>query len=57
MRHMLEDHEKDVAKFTLASKFLQDPDIKSWVIKTLPTLNEHLKMAKEIHERIEKTGK
>ena len=56
MRHMVEDHEKDVAKFQSASKNLQDPDLKAWALKTLPTLNEHLRMAKDIHGQIEKKG-
>src|SRR5207248_3160534 len=56
MRHMVEDHEKDVAKFQTAAKSLQDPDLKAWALKTLPTLNEHLRMAKEIHGQVEKKG-
>jgi len=54
MRHMLEDHEKDVAEFQRASKNLQDPDLKAWVLKTLPTLNEHLQLAKRVHAQVEK---
>ena len=57
MRHMVEDHEKEVAKFQTAAKSLQDPDLKAWALKTLPTLNEHLRMAKDIHGQIEKKAK
>ncbi len=42
------------SKFQMASKGLQDPDLKMWATKTLPTLNEHLKMAKDIHGKLEK---
>lgn len=44
---MVEDHEKDVAEFQKESTAAQDPDLKAWVTKTLPTLQDHLKMAKE----------
>jgi len=53
MRHMLEDHEKDIAKFQEATKNLQDPDLRTWATKTLPTLNEHLRMAKDVHSKVE----
>jgi putative membrane protein len=44
---MVKDHEKDVAEFEKQSTAAQDPDLKAWVTKTLPTLQDHLKMAKE----------
>ena len=46
MAHMVEDHEKDVAEFRKALQNVQDPDLKAWVEKTLPTLEEHLRLAK-----------
>jgi putative membrane protein len=45
---MLADHKKDVAEFMRQSKTATDPDIKAWVIGTLPTLQEHLKMIEEL---------
>src|SRR4051812_29467724 len=45
---MLADHKKDVAEFMHQSKAASDPDVKAWVTKTLPTLQEHLKMIEEI---------
>jgi putative membrane protein len=54
MRHMLEDHEQDVAKFQTNAKLLQDADFRGWALKTLPILNEHLRLAKEIHGKVEK---
>lgn len=47
MADMVEDHEKDVKEFEKASKDAKDPDLKAWAAKTLPTLQEHLKMAKD----------
>lgn len=43
---MVADHEKDVAEFEKAMQEVKDPDVQNWVSKTLPTLQEHLRMAK-----------
>jgi len=57
VKDMLEDHQKDVADFRKEANKGQDPDIKSWAAKTLPTLEEHLTMVKGIRsERMSKTG-
>ena len=48
MHDMIKDHQKDVAEFQKESTAAQDPDIKAWVSKTLPTLQDHLKQAKEM---------
>ena len=47
MAAMVSDHERTVADFQKESNAAQDPDLKAWVSKTLPTLQDHLKMAKE----------
>ena len=49
---MVEDHEKDVAEFEKQSTAAQDPDLKAWVSKTLPTLQDHLKMAKDTQAKV-----
>src|SRR5947199_64243 len=49
---MVKDHEKDVAEFQKKSTAAQDPDLKAWVSKTLPTLQDHLKMAKETAAKV-----
>jgi putative membrane protein len=51
MKTMVEDHEHDVAKFRTESQSAQDPDVKSFAAKTLPTLEHHLEMAKEVSAR------
>lgn len=51
MKLMVADHNKDVAEFQRASKTTKDADLKSWVTKTLPTLQEHQTMAKEINAK------
>jgi len=44
---MVEDHEDDVELFEKASKS-EDPDVKAFALKTLPTLRHHLQMAKDL---------
>lgn len=45
MKHMVSDHKKDVSDFQKASKSAKDADVKAFASKTLPTLQEHLKLA------------
>lgn len=56
MKDMVMDHKKDVAEFQKESKSAMDPDLKSWAGQTLPTLQEHLKMAEEYSAAGQKTG-
>lgn len=39
---MLEDHQKDVAKFKSEADKAQDPQLKQWVQNTVPVLQKHL---------------
>ncbi len=48
MENMVKDHTKDVAEFKQEDSMAKDQDLKSWVGKTLPTLQDHLKEAKQI---------
>ena len=47
MEHMVKDHKKDVKEFQKAANDAQDPDVKAFAANTLPTLQEHLQMAKD----------
>lgn len=47
---MLDEHKKDVAGFTLETKKLQDPELKNFAIKTLPSLQNHLDKINAIHD-------
>jgi len=49
MADMLKDHKKDVAAFQRESTSAQDPDVKAFASKTLPTLQEHLKHAETLN--------
>jgi putative membrane protein len=54
MKMMVEDHEKDVSMVEDYAKKATDPAIKKFCEDTLPTLREHLKMAKEVNEMVNK---
>jgi len=45
MSHMVSDHKKDVKEFESEAKSGKDADLKTFASTTLPTLQEHLKMA------------
>jgi putative membrane protein len=47
MTAMVSDHVKDVNEFKLEAHRGTDPDVKAWAAKTLPTLEDHLRMARE----------
>jgi putative membrane protein len=48
MKHMVMDHQKDVAEFKKASTSAKDPDVKNFASQTLPTLEDHLKEAQKV---------
>ena len=50
--HMVADHAKAVASFQHASKTAANADLKAWAAKTLPTLEEHHKMARDINAKV-----
>jgi putative membrane protein len=52
---MVSDHVKDVNAFKRQSTSGKDPDLKAWATKTLPTLEEHLKLARETNAKVSKT--
>lgn len=53
---MLSDHNKDVSEFEKQSTKGTDPDLKAFASKTLPTLQEHLQMAKTLPGNESKSG-
>lgn len=44
----IQAHEKDIKKFQEAGKDVKDPELKAWVTKTLPVLQDHLAQAKQL---------
>ncbi len=49
---MLKDHKKDVADFKNEASGGRDSDVKSFASKTLPTLQEHLKMVQDLSSKM-----
>jgi putative membrane protein len=49
---MVDDHEKDVAKFKEQSEDSSDPDAKAFAAKTLPTLQKHLDLIKALQAKM-----
>ena len=52
MDDMVKDHKKDVAEFRKEANGGKDSDVKGFASKTLPTLEEHLKMAEDTHAKV-----
>ena len=52
---MVDDHVKDVKAFEKVANGSGDSDIKAFAAKTLPTLQEHLKMAQTTDAAVRKT--
>jgi putative membrane protein len=53
MRMMVEDHDKDVADFQQKSTDAADAALKAWVTKTLPTLQDHQRLAHAIQGKVQ----
>lgn len=49
---MVKDHTDDVSDFQKESTKAEDADLKAFVTRTLPTLQEHLKKAQEIEPKV-----
>jgi putative membrane protein len=52
MQMMVTDHEEDVEKFRKESREAEDPDVRAYAAKTLPTLESHLDMAREVYASV-----
>lgn len=48
-QHAIEDHQKDIEKFKTASEKAQDPELKAFASKTLPVLQQHLELARQLN--------
>ena len=54
MADMVNDHRADVSEFQKEANSGQDADLKAFAAKTLPTLQEHLRMAESVHTGVKK---
>ena len=55
MNHMVKDHEQTVKLFRKEAEKGESAELKQFASKTLPTLEEHLKMAKDLQGQFKKT--
>jgi putative membrane protein len=56
MDEMVKDHEKDVELFEQQADSGEDPDLRAFAEETLPTLREHLELAKEVQSQVTAAG-
>jgi len=56
MNAMLQDHRKDVSEFRTESTKGRDADVKAFASKTLPTLEDHLKLAQQTEKAVGTSG-
>lgn len=52
MKHMVEDHKKDVKAFEKAAKSADNAELKGFASRTLPTLQAHLKLAQTTYDGV-----
>ena len=52
MKHAVSDHKKDVKEFEKEAKKGKDNDVKNFASNTLPTLEEHLRLAEDTNNTV-----
>ena len=52
MQEMVKDHTQDVAEFEKASQTASDPELRGWAAAKLPTLREHLALARDVNSQV-----
>jgi putative membrane protein len=52
IKHMVDDHVEDVAAFRREARTAHDADLRHWAAKTLPTLESHLRMARDVRREV-----
>ena len=52
VRAMVKDHKQDVAEFRRMHSGAVDPNLKAWIDKTLPTIEDHLKTIEGIQAQM-----
>ena len=52
IKDMVSDHKKDVKDFQTEADKAEDADLKGWVTKTLPTLEDHLRLAQTVESTV-----
>jgi putative membrane protein len=57
VKDQLKDHQDDVGKFTAEAQNGSVPNVKSFASSTLPTLQQHLELIKNLHKSEKETAK
>jgi len=57
MNDMVKDHQQDVAEFQKEANSGSNADLKAFAGKTLPTLQEHLKLAQDTNASLSSTSR
>ena len=57
MEHMVKDHKQDVEEFEKEAKHSKDADLKAFAEKTLPTLQDHLRLAQTTYDAVKHGNK
>lgn len=57
MKMMVSDHRKDIREFEHEARRGEDPEVKAFAEKALPTLREHLNMAEQTHSSVSGEGR
>jgi len=52
VKHMVKDHQKDAKEFADAADDVKDPDLKAFAQKTRTTVEDHLRMAREMEASV-----
>lgn len=52
MQEMVKDHTQDVAEFEKASQAASDAELRGWAAAKLPTLREHLALARDVNSQV-----
>lgn len=55
MKHMVRDHKEDVKEFKKAAEDAKDPEVRAFAAKTLPILQDHLKLAEDVEASLKRT--
>ncbi|MFN8389405.1 MAG: DUF4142 domain-containing protein [Bdellovibrionota bacterium] len=56
VKHMVTDHKKDIAEFRRESQSSKTDEIKQFAGRTLPALEEHLKIAQDLSSKDQQSG-
>ena len=56
MQAMIADHRKDLNEFRIEAKMGKDADVKGWAAKTLPMVEDHVKLAQNTNRAVGTSG-